>query len=642
MLLLFACGSEEGAGGAEADGADAPVFELGSFGPYSRDPVAVVGNLKVGDRAGFFENKTCSGRPVFQQAITAEWLRTRSGGSLVIPLSLNFHLQRDYAYSVMVIGSDGGRSECLSRTFTFDTTSVVAGTAHTCAILNNGLLKCWGAGADGRTGQGSAENRGDGDNENGIYMDALNPGAATEGGGRLAVVAVALGGRHSCALMTDDTLRCWGEGGSGQLGNGDTVDIGDGPGEIPHIEGVLLGEEPDAIRAVSLGNDHSCVLTGSLGRTGVKCWGKNRDGQLGLGDDSDRGGSERTLGENLPEVDVGGDGATPWRISAGGDHTCVVFTGGRIKCWGKNRAGQLGLEDDRNRGDGEGQMGTALPYVDLGKNGRVRDVAAGGSHTCVLFEDGRIKCWGKNDAGQLGLGDFRNRGDGGGEMGTALPFVDIGDGKAAKAISAGHGHTCAVLEGGALLCWGKNDKGQLGVGDSRHRNVPVALDLGDGVEVVSVSAGGEHTCALLGDDSMKCWGEGGVGQLLGGNPDDQNAPPDDPMDLDDNLVARDISMGPSHACALLNHGRVKCWGKNDVGQLGQGDTDGVGKTSSDPDDELDEIPPVDLGTDVTVRAVAVGSRHSCAMLDGGGVKCWGANDSGQLGLGTSVGSGDPT
>ena len=214
--------------------------------------------------------------------------------SLFIPLALDFYLQRDYTYSVAVTSTDGTRHPCLSRMFRFDTTLVVAGASHSCAVLNNGLLKCWGTGADGRTGLGSTDNQGDGSGEDGANLPVLAPGAATEGGELLEIQSVALGGRHTCALMTDNTLRCWGEGSSGQLGNGGLVDVGGAIGEMALIEPTRLSEETVPVQAVSLGNEHSCALMGSLGQTNVKCWGENDSGQLGLGDDHDRGRSSQS------------------------------------------------------------------------------------------------------------------------------------------------------------------------------------------------------------------------------------------------------------------------------------------------------------------------------------------------------------
>ena len=642
LLFLVACSDNDKAkkSGSNAEEAVTPFFQVSSFGAYSDRPFAAVGNLMAGDEVLFFANRSCSGDADIRERVTAGHLNSHGSGTVLIALSLNFYLQRDYFYSVVVVASGGSRSECLSERLVFDTTTVVAGTSHSCAVLNNGHLKCWGYGGDGRTGLGITASRGNGDDQDGAALSVLRPGVATDGGGMLEVKTVALGGRHTCALMTDDTLRCWGEGGSGQLGNGDIVDIGDGAGEIELIEGALLADDPVTVQAVSLGDEHSCALMGSLGHTSIKCWGKNDVGQLGLGDTNARGNSVRTTGDNLAEVDVGGDGSTPWRLSAGGDHACAVFTNGRAKCWGKNNAGQLGLGNTQNRGDESGEMGDELPYVSLGESLMVKDISAGDAHTCALLMDGQVKCWGGNDVGQLGLGNFNNRGDRRGEMGLSLPFVNL-EGGAARAVRAGGRHTCALLENGTLKCWGRNNKGQLGLGDTNDRSIPATVEVGTDLTVKSVSAGGEHTCALLSDDSIKCWGEGSTGQLLSGSTDDVDAPPDDPIDLDDSFAVKDISMGTDHACALLNHGLVKCWGKNDVGQLGQEDWDSVGKASGDPDDELDEIPPLNLGENVLARAVAVGTRHSCAIINNGAVKCWGANDLGQLGLGTSADSVDP-
>ena len=196
--------------------------------------------------------------------------------------------------------------------------------------------------------------------------------------------------------------------------------------------------------------------------------GRQRHGQLGLGDTGNRGDDPGEMGDNLPAVDLG-TGRTATAISAGGDHTCALLDNGAVKCWGDNGYGQLGLGDTANRGDDAGEMGDNLPAVDLGTGRTATAISAGDDHTCALLDNGTVKCWGANTIGQLGLGDTANRGDGPGEMGDNLPAVDLGTGRTATAISAGGSHTCALLDNGAVKCWGYNTSGQLGLGDTEHR-----------------------------------------------------------------------------------------------------------------------------------------------------------------------------
>jgi alpha-tubulin suppressor-like RCC1 family protein len=145
------------------------------------------------------------------------------------------------------------------------------------------------------------------------------------------------------------------------------------------------------------------------------------------------------------------------------------LSGGAVKCWGINTAGQLGLGDTQHRGDGPGEMGSNLPFVDLGTGKTAVQIQGGSEHTCALLDDARLKCWGRNDYGQLGLGDTTWRGNEPAEMGNALPALNLGTGKTVIFASTGANHSCARLNNGSTKCWGYNLEGQLGVGDTSNR-----------------------------------------------------------------------------------------------------------------------------------------------------------------------------
>ena len=173
------------------------------------------------------------------------------------------------------------------------------------------------------------------------------------------------------------------------------------------------------------------------GSGSLKCWGQNSYGQLGLGDTSDRGDVPTQMGDALPEVDVGIKSVT--RVVAGVDHTCALLDDANMKCWGGNAYGQLGLGDTSSRANQAAEMGDALPPVDLGTGKQVVEIAAGDYHTCARFDDNTLKCWGRNDVGQLGVADTSNRGAGPGEMGDALPnLVD---------------HSCFSRDCLLVFCW---------------------------------------------------------------------------------------------------------------------------------------------------------------------------------------------
>jgi len=390
----------------------------------------------------------------------------------------------------------------------------------------------------------------------------------------------------------------------------------------------------------------------------MKCWGWNDNGQLGRGDTQNQGDNADEMGDNLPILDFGGSSLAVKvkTVCAGTQHKCALLNDGSVKCWGRNDYGQLGYGEptDQNRGDGAGEMGDDLPSVDLGSGRSAKFIAAGGDHTCAILDDGSVKCWGRNDYGQLGYGDNQNRGDGAGEMGDTLPAIDLGSGRSAKFIAAGGYHTCAILDGGSVKCWGRNDYGQLGIGDTQHRGdgagemgdtLPV-VDLEFGRSAKSIAAGGYHTCALLYDGSVKCWGRNDYGQLGLGEPTDQNRGDgagemgDDlpSVDLGSERSAKSIAAGGYHTCALLYDGSVKCWGGNNYGQLGIGNKFiGYGKSA---DYMGDDLPAIDLGSGRSAKSIAAGGYHTCAQLDDGSVKCWGGNNYGQLGLGNTQNRGD--
>jgi alpha-tubulin suppressor-like RCC1 family protein len=263
---------------------------------------------------------------------------------------------------------------------------------------------------------------------------------------------------------------------------------------------------------LSLGYYHACAL---LDNNSVKCWGDNTNGRLGLGDTNDRGDNPNEMGDNLPAVDLGA-GRTAKYVIAGGEHTCAHLDNDTVKCWGLNRDGQLGQGDTNDRGDALGEMGNTLPVVDLGAGRTVKQLSAGQAHTCALLDNSSIKCWGDNGSGQLGQGDTNARGNALGEMGNTLTAVDLGAGRTAKWVLATGENTCAMLDNNTVKCWGYNFEGQLGLGDKNNRggnagemgDALPGINFGVGRTVVQMTGGDYHLCAALDNNTIKCWGEG--------------------------------------------------------------------------------------------------------------------------------------
>jgi alpha-tubulin suppressor-like RCC1 family protein len=325
------------------------------------------------------------------------------------------------------------------------------------------------------------------------------------GTGRSAVT-LSLGGSHTCALLDNGSVKCWGDNDSGQLGQGDVSNRGDGPGEMGDALLPVNLEHPAV--GIAAGAFHSCVL---LDNGSVKCWGYNYYGELGLGDQVNRGNTPGGMGSALPAVSLAA-GRTATAIEAGTFHTCALLDDGGLKCWGDNGDGQLGLGDTSYRGDAANEMGEALPGVNLGSRPAL-SLAVGGYFNCAVLDDMQVKCWGDNGVGQLGLGDLAARGDGPNEMGDALPYVTLWI--SPRIVRAGARHACALGAYGSMACWGDNADGQLGLGDTADRSGANPVDVGSGRQTVDAALGGRHTCVLLDDASVKCWGGNGNGGQLG-------------------------------------------------------------------------------------------------------------------------------
>lgn len=441
-------------------------------------------------------------------------------------------------------------------------------------------------------------------------------------------------------------------------------------------------------KQIAVGGYHTCARFSGANNGRIKCWGSNQWGQLGLEDTLARGNEASEMGSNLPFVDLGATYSVV-DISAGQHFNCArlitTATGADagIKCWGRNAGDQLGHDSGgtwHSRGDTPGSMGNNLLFVQS-QSERVLELVTGVEHACIRLESGTVKCWGTNRFGIPGQGlphGFPVTPGVDKDGYTDPVVVPLGTGLKAIAISANNSnHTCAILVDGnnarSLKCWGRNVGGQLGLGDTNDRgdapgemgDLLPAVDLGS-ASPVQVSATAFNTCALLSDDSVKCWGNNGYGQLglgvpggivcvvandcVGDNPGEMASLA--PVDLGTLGTPVRVFGGDLQNCALLDTGKVKCWGDNQFGQLGQGDTtqrgSGVGEMG-------DALMPIDLGTAYTAVSVGAGAYHECAVLSTGAVKCWGFNGAdkewtidlgdpspqgGQLGQGDVINRGD--
>ena len=382
---------------------------------------------------------------------------------------------------------------------------LTVGTAHTCTVLDNATVKCWGSGNLGRLGNDSTIPRGDNPGE----MAALVP--VDLGTGHTAV-AVAAGDEHTCAILDDGSVKCWGNGANGRLGYDNTTTQGDSPGDMAALPTVDLGAGRTAL-AITAGFAHTCVL---LDNHTVKCWGHGGGGRLGYDNTTDQGDTAGDMAA-LPAVNLGA-GRTAVAISAGTDHTCAILDSGQVKCWGLGANGRLGYDNTTDQGDTAGDM-AALPAVNLGANRTALAISAGFNHTCAVLDNHTVKCWGLGTNGRLGLDNTTTQGDTVGDM-AILPSVNLGPGRTALAVTTGFTHTCVLLDTDAVKCWGGGASGQLGndsttnQGDSAGEMAALpSVDLGDGRTALAVTAGDNSTCAVLDNHRVKCWGSGNSGRL---------------------------------------------------------------------------------------------------------------------------------
>jgi alpha-tubulin suppressor-like RCC1 family protein len=463
-----------------------------------------------------------------------------------------------------------------------DVSIVATGLSHTCALTGTGLY-CWGSNSLGQLGSDTGA-----DPTTPVTQPALVP-IVTD------FVAVAAGAQHTCAVRSGGEVRCWGQNSTGQLGEGSMSSL---PAPEP-VTGLGNG------KLVAAGLTFSCAETDD---GAVFCWGDDHYGQLGMGND---------VVEPRPvAVPVGAGG-----LAAGGGHTCAVgraSTGAgagqpTFVCWGSDQAGQLGDNDDTDRATPAPIKMTIVPAA----------VAAGALHTCAIDASAALWCWGRGSSGQLGPGHL---------LDTAFPIeVALPSGQSeATAVTAGDAHTCVLVApsdglGGQILCFGDNTNGELGDGTTTSRPTPAVVPLGSGataVRAAAVTAGGGHTCAIDLAGRIWCWGSGGRGQLGTGATGDRPTPTE--IALPGGALAAGISAGGSHTCAADPAGDLFCWGANDRGQLGTG--------AAGPD----LLAPIQIATPAPIARVAAGGAHTCATLRDGTITCWGANDTGQVGDGTTA------
>lgn len=438
--------------------------------------------------------------------------------------------------------------------------SVAIGTYFACAATTAGAVSCFGLDDQGQLGDGQA---------------AGNRKVATPVTTELPTHAVALlaGESHACAVDDAKRLWCWGDNGSGQLGDGTT------DRQITPVRALFSD-----VAAAAAGDHHTCVLTTA---GGIQCMGDDGRGQLG-------NARRTTEGSPQPVPMLTGIAS----IAAGGQSTCAVASDGTVTCWGANGNGELG--------DGT-TIDRATPTQVPGAMA-IANVAVGRGHTCALGRDGSVTCWGNDTWGQLGDGASN----------TVRPgvFGTVALSGPATALALGSRDTCAIVDG-AARCWGDNRYAGLGDGTTNNASTPVAVPGLSGL--TAIASGGAHSCAIDGGGAVSCWGHDDHGQL-GDN--ETTAKVTTPVAVAGVTGAVEIHAYTSGTCARTGDGSVWCWGRGDNGKAGDG------KSSYN---NLQAVKVVNVSG---ATQLAVGADMRCALAAGGTVWCWGGNWAGQIGDGT--------
>jgi len=515
-------------------------------------------------------------------------------------------------------------------------TQIAVGYFHACALDVSGSVWCWGDNSGGALGIGK---------KNGI-SDV--PVAARLSG----ATYIAAGSADSCAILTGGDLQCWGGNAVGQLGTGNTVNH-----PVPaQVFGVTSGAQQ-----VTLGQGFGCAIISTAVPTAF-CWGDGDVyGNLGTGSFSQQ--------SSIPVPVFGlttsptGLATGPAQLSAGDHHACAAMQTGEVECWGEGNFGNLGDGSTASR---------AIPTLTIGmENQAVFSVSAGTSTGCAITAFGglELSCWGE-DAGDGSpvstvhtsavavtglpaggvsqvsaafggcavtlLGGLSTGADcwgdnSKGELGNntttdATSAVKVKKLSAVQAITTSDLHACALAHHGEVLCWGSNSNGQLGDGTTTDRHTPVQVT-GLPANATQVEAGGRHTCALLVDGTVWCWGKGGNGELGNGSTSDSSVP----VQVTGLPAAVQIAIGGNQlsgnsSCALTMSGGVFCWGWNNSGQLGNGTT-----TDSD-------VPVAVTGLGSGVLAIADDGSTACAVTTAETASCWGDNSVGELGDGAIGGN----
>ena len=487
--------------------------------------------------------------------------------------------------------------------------AVTAGAGHTCAILQTRKVLCWGSNNWGLLGQNTTSAAGG-------QLPSAGPHVYLGG---VAADAIEAGHGSSCARLVNGSTICWGSG--GQFGNGITHTVGDGLQTRPLFWKRFVAPPAGSggFKKLSLGGSHACAIF--MDDT-LRCWGLSTAWMLGYIPSQNVEDSPDTPPAQLPPIQLPA-GSTPTHIAAGNAFTCVVLNNTWLTCWGRNSDGQLGQWNKDDYGDSPATAPVANITVPLPDAGPIKKLVVGNNVVCVLFEIGKVSCWGNGQYGAHGRGTTDDR-----FASRYMPFlvfyVDFSITDLASTPAANH--VCGILglSGPRAVCWGRGADGALGngettnVGDGVGRGTSWSFTARTGRDVVQLALGRFHSCGLLRNKEVVCWGDSGDGALGIGSTRDVIG--DENMvwaNLPGSQQATAVYAGGRQTCAVLESGDLHCWGKNAVGELGYNHTLKI----SDAEVTL----PVSLPSAAAIKDVQMDDGATCVHFVNHTLVCWGAS-----------------